>query len=137
MQVGGLRSQMGYRRRKRDYGKPAVVAPNRLEQQFDVQAPNRGWVTDITYIQTHEGWLYLAVVLDLFSQQVVGWSMQSRMETNVVLNALVMAVWRRQPKATVTIHSDQGSQFSSHVWLSFLKAHNLVSIKTGAIHPKI
>lgn len=102
---------MGYRRRKRDYGKPAVVAPNRL----DVQAPNRGWVTDITYIQTHEGWLYLAVVLDLYSQQVVGWSMQSRMETNLVLNALVMAIWRRQPKATVTIHSDQGSQFSSHV----------------------
>ena len=112
MRSEGLRSQTGYRRRKGHYGKPAIVAPNRLEQQFDVQAPNQVWVTDITYIRTHEGWLYLAVVLDLFSRQVVGWSMQSRMETDLALNALLMAVWRRQPTSAVTIHSDQGSQFS-------------------------
>ena len=87
MRTEGLRSQTGYRRRKGHYGKPAVIAPNRLEQQFDVQAPNQVWVTDITYIRTHEGWLYLAVVLDLFSRQVVGWSMQSRMETDLALNA--------------------------------------------------
>ncbi len=127
MRAEGLRSQTGYRRRQSRYGKPAVVAPNRLEQQFDVQAPNQVWVTDITYIRTHEGWLYLAVVLDLFSRQVVGWSMQSRMATDLALNALLMAVWRRQPKSAVTIHSDQGRQFSSHEWLAFLKAHNLVA----------
>lgn len=127
MRVEGLRSQTGYRRRKSRYGRPAVVAPNRLEQQFDVLAPNQTWVTDITYIRTHEGWLYLAVVLDLFSRQIIGWSMQSRMETDLPLNALLMAVWRRQPKSAVTIHSDQGSQFSSHEWQSFLKAHNLVA----------
>jgi putative transposase len=68
-----LRSQTGYRRRRgRHGGRPAVVAPNRLQQQFDVAEPNQAWVTDITYIRTHEGWLYLAVVLDLFSRQVVG-----------------------------------------------------------------
>ena len=75
MQQEGLRSQTGYRRRSGKYGRPAVVAPNQLAQQFDVEAPNQAWVTDITYIRTHEGWLYLAVVLDLFSRQVIGWSM--------------------------------------------------------------
>ena len=127
MRTEGLRSQTGYRRRQGHYGKPAIVAPNRLEQQFDAQAPNQVWVTDITYIRTHEGWLYLAVVIDLFSRQVVGWSMQSRMETDLALNALLMAVWRRRPKSAVIVHSDQGSQFSSHEWQSFLKAHNLIA----------
>ena len=127
MRAEGLRSQTGYRRRQGRYGKPAVVAPNRLAQQFDAQAPNQIWVTDITYVRTHEGWLYLAVVIDLFSRQVIGWSMQSRMETDLALNALLMAVWRRQPKSAVIVHSDQGSQFSSHEWQSFLKAHNLVA----------
>jgi putative transposase len=101
------------------------VAPNHLQQQFDVTAPNRVWVTDITYIRTHEGWLFLAVVLDLFSRQVVGWSMQPCMDRELALNALLMAVWRRQPKDTVLVHSDQGSQFSSYDWQDFLKAHNL------------
>lgn len=71
MRQEGLRAQVGYRRRAYRYGRPAVVATNRLEQNFDVAAPNHVWVTDITYIITHEGWLYLAVVLDLFSRQVV------------------------------------------------------------------
>jgi len=79
-------------------GKPAVVAPNHLERQFKPERPNQSWVTDITYIRTHEGWLYLAVVLDLFSRQVIGWSMGSRIDTELVLNALGMALWRRQPK---------------------------------------
>jgi len=70
-------------------------------------------VTDITYIRTYEGWLYLAVVIDLFSRQVVGWSMKSRMTTELVLDALLSAVWRRKPQETVMVHSDQGSQFSS------------------------
>lgn len=82
-------------------------------------------MTDITYIHTHEGWLYLATVLDLFSRQVVGWSMRPRIERDLVLSALLMAVWRRQPKETVMVHSDQGSQYSSGDWQKFLKAHNL------------
>lgn len=126
MKQASLRSQTGYRKRVGvRYGPPAVLAPNRLQQQFDVSSPNEVWVTDITYIRTHEGWLFLAVVLDLFSRQVVGWSMGARMERELALNALLMAVWRRQPKQTVIVHSDQGSQFSSKDWQDFLKAHNL------------
>ena len=75
--------------------------------------PNRVWVTDITYVRTHEGWLYLAVVLDLFSRQVVGWSMSSLIDTELAMNALLMAVWRRKPVDPVMVHSDQGSQFTS------------------------
>jgi hypothetical protein len=83
------------------------------------------WVTDITYIRTLEGFAYLAVVIDLYSRRVVGWSMQSRQTTDLVLQALLMAVWRRKPKTRVLIHSDQGSQFTSMDWASFLRAHNL------------
>jgi putative transposase len=121
-----LRSQTGYRRRPGARGGPiAVLAPNHLQRQFDVTEPNRVWVTDITYIRTHEGWLFLAAVLDLFSRQVIGWSMGPRMDRELTLNALLMAVWRRQPKQTVMVHSDQESQFSSYDWQAFLKAHNL------------
>ena len=121
-----LRSQTGYHRRPwTRTGDPSVIAPNHLNQQFDVKAPNEAWVTDITYIRTLEGWLYLAVVLDLFSRQVVGWSMQPRMDRDLAIAALVMAVWRRHPDKPVTVHSDQGSQFTSYDWQSFLRAHNL------------
>ena len=90
MKANGLRSHTGYRRKPRHLsGKPASVAPNHLARQFDVQTPNEAWVTDITYIRTHEGWLYLAVVLDLFSRQIVGWSMQSRMDKELVLSTLL------------------------------------------------
>ncbi|HAH9890172.1 TPA: IS3 family transposase [Escherichia coli] len=82
-------------------------------------------ITDITYIRTHEGWLYLAVVVDLFSRKIIGWSMQSRMTKDIVLNALLMAVWRRNPEKQVLVHSDQGSQYTSHEWQSFLKSHGL------------
>ncbi len=128
LKLEGLRSQTGYRRRPGARGgAPAVVAPNHLQRQFTVAKPNQSWVTDITYIRTHEGWLYLAVVVDLFSRQVVGWSMGSRIDTCLVLDALVMALWRRRPKQPVTVHSDQGSQFTSHDWQDFLHDHNLVS----------
>ena len=127
MKQEGLRAQVGYRRRAGRYGKPSVVAPNQLEQQFDVEAPNQIWVTDITYIRTHEGWLYLAVVLDLFSRQVIGWSMSSRIDSELAINALLMAVWRRSPKEAVIVHSDQGCQYSSHDWQDFLKEHNLAA----------
>ena len=83
------------------------------------------WVTDITYIKTHEGWSYLTVVIDLFSRRIVGWSMQLRMTTVLALQALLSTVWRRKPKTKVMIHSDQGSQFTSKEWLSVLSEHNL------------
>ena len=86
------------------------LAPNVLEQQFSVEMPNQAWVTDITYIRTHEGWLYLSVVIDLFSRQVVGWFMGNRIDTQLALDALLMAVWRRRPSKTVLVHSDQGCQ---------------------------
>ena len=126
MKREALRAQVGYRRRPGPRsGMAAVTAPNRLEQRFNVTESNKAWVTDITYIRTYEGWLYLAVVIDLFSRSVVGWSMGSRIDRSLALDALLMAVWRRQPKTAVMVHSDQGSQFSSHDWQDFLKSHNL------------
>lgn len=126
--IAGIRAQIGYKRRPGRYGgKPAVVADNTLDRQFKVNAPDTVWVTDITYIRTHEGWSYLAVVIDLFSRRVVGWSMQSRMTTDLALQALLSAVWRRKPKQKVMIHSDQGSQFTGKEWQSFLGKHSLVA----------
>lgn len=124
--IAGIKAQIGYKRRPGVYGgKPGIVAANQLQQVFDVQGANQVWVTDITYIRTHEGWLYLAVVIDLYSRRVVGWSMQSRMHMDLVLQALLMAVWRRKPKSKTIIHSDQGSQFTSYEWQDLLKTHNL------------
>ncbi len=93
MQAEGFRAQVGYKRRPGKHRrKPSIVAANQLDQEFDVAAPDQIWVTDITYIRTHEGWPYLAVVIDLYERKVVGWSMHSRMHTSLVLNALLMAV---------------------------------------------
>jgi len=125
MRAAGLRAPVGYRRPRHRSGLASVLAPNRLQQKFEVANPNETWVTDITHIRTHEGWLYLAVVIDLYSRRVVGWSMQSRIKKELVLNALLMAVWRRKPDSLVTVHSDQGSQYTSHDWQAFLNANNL------------
>ncbi|WP_210321345.1 IS3 family transposase [Devosia beringensis] len=125
--LAGIKAQIGYRRRPGTYGgKPSVVIDNTLNRQFDVAAPDTAWVTDITYIKTMEGFAYLAVVIDLFSRRVIGWSLQSRQTSEVVLQALHMAVWRRKPQNTVLVHSDQSSQFTSMDWASFLRHHNLV-----------
>jgi putative transposase len=124
--LAGIKAQIGYKRRPGKYGgKPSVVVDNTLDRQFDVEAPDKVWVTDITYIRTQEGFAYLAVVIDLFSRRVVGWSMKSRQTTDVVLQALHLAVWRRKPKTKVLIHSDQGSQFTSMDWAALLRGHNL------------
>jgi len=124
--LAGIKAQIGYKRKAGFYGgKPAVVAPNHVARAFEVGVQDQVWVTDITYIKTHEGWLYLAVIIDLYSRRVIGWSMQSRMQMDLVLSALLMAVWRRKPKSKVIIHSDQGSQFTSYEWQKFLKANNL------------
>ncbi|QQX90202.1 IS3 family transposase (plasmid) [Gluconobacter sphaericus] len=124
--LAGIKAQIGYRRRPGSHsGRPSLVIDNALARQFDVEAPDRVWVTDITYIRTMEGFSYLAVVIDLYSRRVVGWSMQSRQTSDVVLQALHMAIWRRKPKSRVLIHSDQGSQFTSMDWTAFIRAHNL------------
>ncbi|MGL3099515.1 IS3 family transposase [Enterobacter asburiae] len=121
----GIKAQVGYRSPRARKGEASIVSPNRLQRQFNPDTPDERWVTDITYIRTHEGWLYLAVVVDLFSRKIIGWSMQSRMTKDIVLNALLMAVWRRNPQKQVLVHSDQGSQYTSHEWQSFLKSHSL------------
>jgi putative transposase len=118
---------VGYRKPRHRGGQQHIVAPNTLQRQFNPMSPNESWVTDIIYIRTHEGWLYLAVVLDLFSRKVIGWSMQSQMTKQILLDALLMAVWRRNPTNKVVVHSDQGSQYTSYEWQSFLKSHGLES----------
>jgi len=125
MKSEGLKAKVGYRRPRYKAGKPGLVALNRLEQNFDVQGPDYAWVTDITYIRTWEGWLFLAVVVDLFSRMVVGWSMKATVAKELVLDALLMAVWRRKPKGKVIIHSDQGPQYGSDDWLRFCRDNGL------------
>ncbi len=89
------------------------IAPNLLARNFTPEAPNRVWTGDITYIQTGEGWLYLAIVLDLFNREVVGWSIKPRMTADIVTDALTMAWFRRKPEAGIVFHSDRGSQYAS------------------------
>ena len=104
--LAGISAQIGYKKKPGSYGgSPALVADNTLNREFDVDAPDPFWVTEITYIRTHEGFLYFAVVIDLFSRRVVGWSMQGRTYTDLPLQALLIAVWRRKPKAKVQVHS--------------------------------
>ena len=88
------------------------VAPNVLNRQFDVQAPNKVWTADISYVWTLQGWLYLAVVMDLYSRQIVGWAMDKSMKTQLALDALDMAYWRRKPTRGLLHHSDRGSQYA-------------------------
>ncbi|WP_262966964.1 IS3 family transposase [Methylobacter psychrophilus] len=97
-----------------------TIAPNLLNRQFDVAAPNKVWTTDITYVWTLEGWLYVAIVVDLFSRQVVGWSIADNMRTSLCVNALQMAFWRRKPEPGLVHHSDRGSQYASHEYRSHL-----------------
>jgi len=103
------------------------VAPNLLNRQFKTKEPDKVYVSDITYIWTREGWLYLAVVLDLFSRQVVGWSLGTRMSRKLIMNALLMAIWRRRPDPGLIFHSDRGSQYCSTDFQKMLKAHGMVS----------
>lgn len=101
------------------------VAENRLNREFSVPAPDRVWVGDITYAWTREGWLYLAVVIDLFSRLVVGWSMGDRITRNLTMGALRMALWRRKPKTGLLAHHDQGSQYACSDYRRLLKAHGV------------
>jgi putative transposase len=103
------------------------VFENVLNRQFDVAQPDQVNEGDITYLWTQEGWLYLAVVIDLYSRKVVGWSMGSRMKAQRVCDALMMAIWLRQPKAGLAVHSDRGTQYASKAYRRLLKAHGLIS----------
>jgi putative transposase len=124
MRQAKLRALHGYRIRRWTVGKPAILIPNLLKRQFTVTKPNSAWVTDITYIRTWQGWLYLAVVMDLFSRLIVGWAATPTIHREVVLNATLMAVRRRRPRGTL-IHSDQGTQFGSDAWRRFCRSNHL------------
>lgn len=102
------------------------VAPNLLNRQFEVASPNKVYVGDITYIWTHEGWLYLATVIDLFSRQVVGWSMNHRMTADLVNDALTSALWKRKPAKGLLWHTDRGSQYASESHRHLIQAHDIV-----------
>jgi putative transposase len=126
MRQAGLRAQRGYKAPKVHYsGKVHPAAPNLLERQFEVAEPNKWWVSDITYIHTHEGFLFLAVVMDLFARNIVGWSMGPRITDDLVLDALTMSYWRRKPRNKVMLHSDQGSQYTSSRCKRLLKTLNM------------
>jgi putative transposase len=102
------------------------VAPNLLNRQFQVDRPDTVWASDITYLWTRQGWLYVAVVLDLFSRKVVGWSIDRRMTSELVKKALNMAVMYRQPSKGLLHHSDRGSQYASHAYQEELRKHGMV-----------
>jgi putative transposase len=125
MRLNGIRALRGYKAPRYFRSVPSVTSPNLLKRQFTVERPDAAWVTDITYVRTWEGWLYLAVVMDLHSRMIIGWSMQATMVRDLVLDALMMAVWRRKPRQRVIMHSDQGSQYGSDDWIRFCKAHKL------------
>ncbi len=125
MQLNRIKAARGYKAPRRIAGRPSVVAPNRVQRQFTVVRANRVWVTDITYIRTWQGRLYLAVVIDLFARNVVGWSMKPTLSRELALDALMMAVWRRKPDGEVIVHSDQGSQYGSDDRQRFCRANNL------------
>ena len=108
MRENGIKPVRGYKKPRAIAGRPSIIAPNRLQREFTVDATNKVWVTDITYIRTWQGWLYLAVVVDLFARKVVGWSMKPSLSKELALDALLMAVWRRKPTRRVVVHS--GSQ---------------------------
>lgn len=108
------------------------VAPNTLEREFEADRPDQRWVADITYIRTAEGWLYLAVVMDLFSKAIVGWSMSERITRDIVLRALLMALWRRRPDAGLLHHSDRGSQYASGDFQALLDEHGIECSMSGS-----
>lgn len=124
MRANNLKALHGYRVPRYARGRTSLLTPNTLRRGFTVQRPNTAWVTDITYVRTWEGWLYLAVVMDLYSRRIVGWFTKPTMTQELVLDAILMAVRRRKPKHAL-IHSDQGSQFGSDAWRRFCQAHYL------------
>jgi putative transposase len=113
-------------RRTTDSRHKHPVAANLLSRQFEVGNPDRAWCSDITYLWTMQGWLYLAVILDLFSRKVVGWAMSNHINAHLVLDALRMAYWRRKPSPGLLHHSDRGSQYASKAYQEELKKYKMI-----------
>ena len=113
MRINALRARPRRRGKPKDDGERSVIADNILDRDFQAARPNQKWLADFTYIWTAEGWLYVAVVLDLFSRRAVGWSMKAERDASLVMDALMMAVWRRGKADSLLHHSDQGSQYTS------------------------
>lgn len=128
MRAAGLQARRKRRRPPHDAGvRPEHhIAPNILDRQFVALGPNQQWVADFTYVWTGEGWLYVAAVLDLYSRRIVGWSMSPNMTAQLVMDALLMAVWRRGRPTQLLHHSDQGSQYTSEDFQRLLSAHGIV-----------
>lgn len=125
MRQSGLRAKMPHRfKATTRQNERSVVAPNLLQQEFIASVPNEKWVSDITYIRTMEGWLYLAVILDLFSRKVVGMSMGESLQTTLVLDALNQAL--QQPKGNLQHHSDRGCQYTSRAFQQLLQEQNII-----------
>ena len=127
MRENGIRAKQARRFKATtdsDHNDP--VAPNLLDREFHVDVPDRVWVADLTYIWTREGWLYLAVILDLFSRRVVGWSMSKRITSQLTLEALSVALWSRKPSPGLLHHSDRGSQYTCGDYRDVLDEHGVL-----------
>ena len=132
MRVEGLRAKQSRRRKSTTRrNKADRAAPNILKRDFSTSAPNQKWLADITYIATQEGWLYLAVVMDLYSRRIVGWAMSKRMTSDLTLAALAMAIRRCRPEPGLIHHSDQGSQYTDSEYQAVLAAHRILPSMNG------
>lgn len=130
--IGKLMAKLGLRYKTRKKFKATThskhneqISPNLLNRKFKVDTPNTVWVGDITYIWTHEGWFYLATVIDLYSRKIVGWSMADNMRAPLVNDALKMAIWQRKPPKGLIWHTDRGSQYASKPHRALLKTHKI------------
>ena len=134
MREGGIRAKAGrkFRVRTTDSNHSLPVAPDLVERQFTARGPNELWVSDITYIPTGEGWLYLASIVDVFSRRVVGWAMEAHMRSSLVLSALSMALRSRRPHAGLVHHSDRGSQYAAMAYRDMLETHGIQSSMSRA-----
>lgn len=128
MRENGIRAKQGkkFKPTTTDSKHSLPVAPNILNRQFHRERPNEAWVADITYIPTEEGWLYLAVIMDLFSRRIVGWAMGDRISRHLALRAFDMAVQRRRPPRGLIHHSDRGSQYASRDYHKRLKKYGMI-----------
>jgi putative transposase len=125
MRQNGLRARPRRRGLPKDTGERSAVSDNLLDRAFEASAPNQKWIADFTYIWTAEGWLYVAAVVDLFSRRVVGWAMKADMTSQLVTDALIMAIWRRGRPDSLLHHSDQGSQYTSEQFQRLMADHGI------------
>jgi transposase InsO family protein len=132
MRINGIQAKRKQRYQTTTRRNPSVdPVPNLIAQDFNAQAANDKWLADITYIDTHEGWLYLAAILAVYSRKIVGWSMSQQLQKHLVEDALRMAVGQRDLRGGLVHHSDQGSQYTSHDFLALLQQHNIQVSMSG------